>query len=98
MSQFLSLVLWLFILYQNEKVGSGCGKRYGYQQFVCMRDFAEFVPVETVIPEKDFDENPGNPCWDKKLGESGSKFMKMNCVQGQWAVLMYHQVDKRFDI
>ena len=35
---------------------------------------------------------------DKKLRESGSKFMMMKCIQDQWAVLKYHQVDKWFDI
>lgn len=47
-------------------------KRYGYQQFVCMRDFAEFVPVETVIPEKDFDENPGKPVETRSSGKAGA--------------------------
>ena len=28
--------------------------------FVCKTDFALFVPIEAVIPEKDFDENPVN--------------------------------------
>jgi len=30
----------------------------GKQLFVCRRDYAAFVDIETVIPEKDFDENP----------------------------------------
>jgi len=30
----------------------------GKQLFVCRRDYAVFVDIETVIPEKDFDENP----------------------------------------
>lgn len=36
-------------------MGVGCGKRLGSLKFVCKRDFAAFVPLETVIPEKDFD-------------------------------------------
>ena len=36
-------------------MGSGCGKRFGSQKFVCKRDYAAFVPLKTVIPEKDFD-------------------------------------------
>ena len=36
-------------------MGSGCGKRFGFQKFVCKRDYAAFVPLKTVIPEKDFD-------------------------------------------
>lgn len=30
----------------------------GKQVFVCSRDFAVFVDIETVIPEKDFDQDP----------------------------------------
>ncbi|KAJ7388256.1 hypothetical protein OS493_038923 [Desmophyllum pertusum] len=45
-------------LEMDERVGSGTGKRNGRQVFVCKRDFAGFVALETVIPEKDFDENP----------------------------------------
>lgn len=39
-------------------MGSGTGKKSGYQFFVCKRDFGAFVPIEAVIPEKVFDENP----------------------------------------
>ena len=35
---------------------------------------------------------------DKKLGETEKKFVKMKCMQDQWAVLVYHQVDKLLDI
>ncbi|KAJ7381872.1 hypothetical protein OS493_038558, partial [Desmophyllum pertusum] len=42
----------------DERVGSGNGKRNGRQLFVCKSDFGAFVALETVIPEKDFDENP----------------------------------------
>ena len=38
-------------------MGSGTGKRFGSQKFVCKRDYAAFVPLKTVIPEKDFDGN-----------------------------------------
>ena len=30
----------------------------GKQLFVCKRDYAIFVDIETVIPEKDFDQDP----------------------------------------
>ena len=30
----------------------------GKQLFVCKRDYAIFVDIETVIPEKDFDHDP----------------------------------------
>ena len=30
----------------------------GKQLFVCKRDYAIFVAIETVIPEKDFDQDP----------------------------------------
>ncbi|KAL9975244.1 hypothetical protein ACROYT_G012380 [Oculina patagonica] len=43
----------------DERVGhAGTGKRNGRQVFVCKKDFAEFVALETVVPEQDFDENP----------------------------------------
>ena len=37
-------------------MGSGCGKLKGRQIFIAKRDFAAFVDIETVIPEKDFDQ------------------------------------------
>ena len=43
---------------QDERVGSGTGKRNGRQLFVCKRDFADFVDIGNVIREEDFDENP----------------------------------------
>ena len=39
-------------------MGAGCGKRLGSLKFVCKRDHAAFVPLKTVIPEKDFDGYP----------------------------------------
>ena len=39
-------------------MGSGNGKRSGSQKFVCKRDYAAFVPLTTIIPEKDFDGYP----------------------------------------
>ncbi|PFX21246.1 Ubiquitin carboxyl-terminal hydrolase CYLD [Stylophora pistillata] len=42
----------------DERVGSGCGKRFGFQKFICKRDYAAFVPLKTVMPEKDFDKKP----------------------------------------
>ncbi|XP_022797607.1 putative U-box domain-containing protein 53 [Stylophora pistillata] len=42
----------------DERLGSGCGKRFGIQKFVAKRDHAIFVPLETAIPEVDFDEYP----------------------------------------
>ena len=38
-------------------MGSGCGKLFGSQKFICKKDYAAFVPLTTVIPEKDFDES-----------------------------------------
>lgn len=38
--------------------GSGTGKLRGKQVFVCRKHFAKFVDIETVIPEKDFDQFP----------------------------------------
>ena len=39
-------------------MGSGTGKLRGKQLIVCRRDYACFVDIETVIPEKDFDHDP----------------------------------------
>ena len=38
-------------------MGLGTGKRFGCHKFVCKRDYAAFVRLTTVIPEKDFDES-----------------------------------------
>ena len=35
-------------------MGFGCGELLGFQKFACKRDYAAFVPLTTVIPEKDF--------------------------------------------
>ncbi|XP_068721135.1 probable serine/threonine-protein kinase DDB_G0271682 [Montipora capricornis] len=43
----------------DERIGSGTGKWYGRQYFVCGRDYATFVDIQTVISEKDFDGDPG---------------------------------------
>ena len=43
---------------QDTKDGQGTGKLLGRQLFVCKTGFALFVPIETVILEKDFDVNP----------------------------------------
>ena len=40
--------------------GHGTGKLHGIQMFVCSKDFALFVPIEAVISEEHFDENPVN--------------------------------------
>ena len=45
---------------QDTKDGSGTGKLHGRQLFVCRKDYALFVPIETVISEEDFDEKPVN--------------------------------------
>ncbi|XP_068743882.1 ubiquitin carboxyl-terminal hydrolase CYLD-like isoform X2 [Montipora capricornis] len=45
----------------DERIGSGTGKWKGKQLFVCKRDYAAFVDIETAIPEKDFDNDPGEP-------------------------------------
>ena len=36
-------------------MGCGTGKISGSQKFFCKRDYAAFVPLTTVIPEKEFD-------------------------------------------
>ena len=43
---------------QDTRDGRGTGKLHGRQVFVCKTNFALFVPIEAVIPEEDFDENP----------------------------------------
>ena len=50
-------------------MGSGAGERYGSQKFPCKRDYAAFVPFKTVIPEKDFDGNPGKAARQEALGK-----------------------------
>ena len=45
---------------QDTRDGRGTGKLHGRQMFFCKTDFALFVPIEAVIPEEDFDENPVN--------------------------------------
>ena len=40
--------------------GRGSGRLHGRQVCVCKTDFAFFVPIEAVIPEEDFDEDPVN--------------------------------------
>ncbi|XP_022797610.1 putative U-box domain-containing protein 53 isoform X2 [Stylophora pistillata] len=52
-----NLGTWFGVEILDERLGTGCGKRMGFLKFVCKRDYALFVPVETVIPEKYFDEN-----------------------------------------
>ena len=43
---------------QDERIGSGTGKRNGRQLFVSKRDFARFDDIGNVLREEDFDENP----------------------------------------
>ena len=50
-------------------MGSGTGKRCGSQKFVCKRGYAEFVPLKTVILEKDFDGNPGKAARQEARGK-----------------------------
>ena len=50
-------------------MGSGCGKISGSQKFVCKRDHAAFVPLTTVIPEKDFDGNLGKAARQEAQGK-----------------------------
>ena len=45
---------------QDTKDGSGTGKLHRRQLFCCRKDYALFVPIETVISEEDFDEKPVN--------------------------------------
>ena len=50
-------------------MGVGCGERLGSLKFVCKRDFAAFVPLETVIPEKDFDDYFGEATGQEAQGK-----------------------------
>ena len=50
-------------------MGFGCGKRRGSQKFVCRIDCASFVPLETVIPEKDFDGYFGEAAGQEAQGK-----------------------------
>ncbi|XP_068685836.1 uncharacterized protein [Montipora foliosa] len=43
----------------DERIGRGNGKWKGRQFFVCKRGYATYVDIETVIPERDFDNDPG---------------------------------------
>ena len=45
----------------------------GKQLFVCKRDYAIFVDIETVIPEKDFDQDPAKDLTSPDRGEMMSK-------------------------
>ena len=50
-------------------MGCGTGKISGSQKFVCKRDHAAFVPLTTVIPEKDFDGNLGKAARQEAQGK-----------------------------
>ena len=50
-------------------MGSGCGKRCRSLKFVCKRDYAAFVPLKNVIPEKDVDGNPGKAAKQEAQGK-----------------------------
>ncbi|XP_022777778.1 ubiquitin carboxyl-terminal hydrolase CYLD-like [Stylophora pistillata] len=65
-------------LEMDERVGAGTGKKHGFQVFVCETDFAAFVPLETVMPEKDFDENPEQS--KRHTPEDESYTRSMSCV------------------
>ncbi|PFX21247.1 Ubiquitin carboxyl-terminal hydrolase CYLD [Stylophora pistillata] len=45
----------------DERIGKGTGKRNHAQKFIARRDYAIFVPLEDVMPEKDFDEEAEQP-------------------------------------
>ena len=47
----------------------------GKQVFVCKRDYACFVDIETVIPEKDFDQDPAKDVTSPDRGEMMPKSM-----------------------
>ena len=55
-----NITCYLCFVEQDKMDGCGTGKLHGRQLFVCRKDFALFVPIETVIPEEVFDENPVN--------------------------------------
>lgn len=41
----------------------------GKQVFICKRNYASFVDIETVIPEKDFDQDPEKSTRSPDRGE-----------------------------
>ena len=47
----------------------------GKQLFICKRDYACFVDIETVIPEKDFDQDPEKYTTSPDRGETMSRSM-----------------------
>ena len=49
-----NLYIFLCVL-QDKHVGAGTGMYKGKQLFYCKKDYAIFVPLETVLHEKDFD-------------------------------------------
>ena len=56
-----------FTLIQDEKCGSGTGKRNGRQFFVCRNDFAAFVDMRNLVREEDFDgDQEETTCTGKK--------------------------------
>ena len=67
-------------------MGCGTGKRFRSQMFVCKRNYAAFVPLTTVIPEKDFDDNSGKAAkqeaWGKReqIHEDEMYARSMGCV------------------
>ena len=75
-----------YIFIQDERVGSGTGKRLGSPKFICKRDYAAFVPLKNVIPEKDFDGNPGKAAKQEAQGkqeqihEDAMHTRSMSCV------------------
>ncbi|XP_022797598.1 ubiquitin carboxyl-terminal hydrolase CYLD-like [Stylophora pistillata] len=48
-------------LEMDKRIGNGTGKRNHAQKFIARRDYAIFVPLEAVMPEKDFDEEAEQP-------------------------------------
>ena len=67
-------------------MGSGCGERCGSLKFICKRDYAAFVPLKDVIPEKDFHGNPGKAAKEeaqgkrKQIHEDEMYSRSMSCV------------------
>ncbi|PFX21245.1 uncharacterized protein LOC111335862 [Stylophora pistillata] len=57
-------------LEMDARIGSGTGKRNDVQKFLTRRDYAIFVPLETVMPEKDFDEEVEQPSRPSKPPKS----------------------------
>ena len=54
-SLYLMLYMYFVFVLQDKCIGAGTGMYKGKKLFYCKKDYALFVPLETVLQEKDFD-------------------------------------------